>query len=121
MSRCSTIRPIAATPATVGRIEAIAWDAYKEGRKAPVTRKAGRGFADPAYDLSVEWYATRQRLRRAERLQKMPNTRSRVLIVAGAARNDGTCPGEISKTDPPGPHDARRNREPRRWRPTCST
>ena len=85
-------------PATVGSIEAIAWDAYKEGRKAPVTRKAGRGFADPSYDLSVEWYATHQRLRRAERLQKRPGTRSRVLIVAGAARNDGTCPGEISKT-----------------------
>ena len=29
----------------LGRIESVAWDAYKDGRKAPVTRKAGRGYA----------------------------------------------------------------------------
>ena len=85
-------------PDALKAVEAIAWDAYKEGRKAPVTRKAGPGFADPSYDLSVEWYATRQRLRQAERVQRLRSTRSRVLIVAGAARNDGTCPGEMSKT-----------------------
>lgn len=28
----------------LGRIESVAWDACKEGRKAPVTRKAGRGY-----------------------------------------------------------------------------
>jgi hypothetical protein len=41
------------------RLEAIAWDAYSEGRKAPITRKAGPGYADPDYDLSVDWLATR--------------------------------------------------------------
>ena len=39
----------------ISRVEAIAWDAYQEGRKAPVTRKAGRGYSDPDYELSVEW------------------------------------------------------------------
>ncbi len=39
----------------IRRLEAIAWDGYKEARKAPVTQKAGKGFADPDYDLSVEW------------------------------------------------------------------
>ncbi len=34
---------------------AAAWDTYSHGRKAPVTRKAGRGFADPNYDLTVDW------------------------------------------------------------------
>ena len=79
-------------------VEAIAWGAYKESRKAPVTRKAGRGFADPDYELSVEWSATRKRLLEAQRKQQRRGTRSRVLIVLGAARNDGTCPGEVSKT-----------------------
>jgi hypothetical protein len=32
----------------IARLEAIAWGALREGRKAPVTRPAGRGFADPA-------------------------------------------------------------------------
>ena len=31
----------------LARIEVIAWQAYDEGRKAPVTRKAGAGYAGP--------------------------------------------------------------------------
>jgi multimeric flavodoxin WrbA len=80
------------------RIEAIAWDAYSNGRKSPRTAKAGPGFADPEYDLSVEWRACRDKLLAAERRQKDPQTPSRALIVCGSARNDGTCPGEMSKT-----------------------
>jgi multimeric flavodoxin WrbA len=82
----------------IGRLEAIAWDAYSDGRKAPVTRKAGPGFADPDYKLSVEWSETRLRLQQAESRQKDPRTRSRMLVICASARNDGTCPGEISKT-----------------------
>ena len=52
--------------AAIDRLEAIAWDAYQEGRKAPRTRKAGPGYADPDYDLSVEWIETRQRLQEAQ-------------------------------------------------------
>ena len=80
------------------RLEAIAWDAFSEGRKAPVTAKAGPGYADPDYDLSVEWSATKARLEQAQAVQADRATRSRVLLVCGSARNDGTCPGEISKT-----------------------
>lgn len=79
-------------------IEEIAWDNYQQGRKAPVTAKAGPGFADPGYDLSVEWRATRDRLIEADKRQKDPSAPSRVLLINGSARNDGTCPGEISKT-----------------------
>jgi multimeric flavodoxin WrbA len=82
----------------LGRLEAIAWDAYREGRKAPVTRKAGPGFADPDYDLSVEWLETRDRLIAAQRRWADPATPSRLLLVCGSSRNDGTCPGEISKS-----------------------
>ena len=31
----------------MARLEKIAWLARQEGRKAPITRRAGRGFADP--------------------------------------------------------------------------
>jgi multimeric flavodoxin WrbA len=82
----------------LARIEELAWDAYQEGRKAPITRKAGAEFADPEYDLSTEWLETRARLHAAEAVWKDPATRSRVLLVCGSSRNDGTCPGEISKT-----------------------
>ncbi|RYX96675.1 MAG: flavodoxin family protein [Comamonadaceae bacterium] len=83
---------------SLARVEAIAWDAYSEGRKAPVTRKAGPGFADPDYDLSVEWLETHDRLKKAEATWKNPETPSKVLLICGSSRNDGTCPGEISKT-----------------------
>jgi multimeric flavodoxin WrbA len=84
--------------AAIGRLEAIAWQNYRDGRKAPVTRKAGDRFADPGYELSVEWYETHLQLRAAARTQRARNTRSRVLVVIGSPRNDGTCPGEASKS-----------------------
>ncbi|SHN09438.1 NADPH-dependent FMN reductase [Duganella sacchari] len=87
-----------AVKTALAQVEEVAWQNYHEGRKAPVTQKAGSGFADPDYDLSVEWKATRDRLLAAEKRQKDPQTRSRVLLIIGAARNDGSCPGEISKT-----------------------
>lgn len=82
----------------ITRVEAIAWDAYLEGRKAPITRKAGPGYADPNYDLSVEWLQTRERIQQAQATWQDAASPSRVLLVCGSARNDGTCPGEISKT-----------------------
>ena len=50
----------------LARLETVAWDAYIEGRKAPVTRKADPGYADPGYDLSVEWLDTKKRLEKAQ-------------------------------------------------------
>jgi len=38
-------------------IVAAAWDAYAEGRKAPLTRAAAPGFADPSYEIAVDWLA----------------------------------------------------------------
>ena len=79
------------------RLEDIAWQACVEGRKAPLTRRAGPGYADPAYALSVEWLATRQAIDPTQLAWGNPTTPSRVLLVCGSARNDGACPGEISK------------------------
>jgi multimeric flavodoxin WrbA len=87
-----------AEDAALGRLEEIAWEAYKEGRKAPVTKPAGPGFADPSYELSVHWRTARDKLLAAQAEWSKPETKSRVLVICGASRNDGTCPGEISKT-----------------------
>jgi len=82
----------------LARVETIAWEAYADGRKAPVTHAAGAGFAKPDYQASVEWLGTRARLKTAESTQKDPRTRPRVLVICGSPRNDGTCPGEMSKS-----------------------
>ena len=80
------------------RIEEIAWRGYSQGRKAPITKKAGPGYADPDYDLSVDWIDARARIDRAQATWADPATRTRALVICGSPRNDGTCPGEISKT-----------------------
>lgn len=82
----------------VAAVEQVAWENYEASHKAPLTAPAGPEFKNPEYELSVEWTAARARLLAAEAAQKLPATRSRVLLVNGSARNDGTCPGEISKT-----------------------
>ena len=82
----------------IAKLEAIAWGAYSEGRKAPFTQKAGAGYADPDYDLCTEWVATKRRIDDAQQRWKDPATPSQVLLICGSARNDGTCPGEMSKS-----------------------
>jgi multimeric flavodoxin WrbA len=77
---------------------AVAWKAYDEYHKSPRTRKAGPGFADPEFELPIEWLETRQRILQAAREHDDANRRGRVLLVCGAARHDQTCPGEMSKT-----------------------
>lgn len=82
----------------ITRLEEIAWQTYSDGRKSPITSKAGAQFADPDYELSVEWRATRDRLQKAQGVWADPESPTRVLLICGSARNDGTCPGEMSKT-----------------------
>src|SRR3981081_3700482 len=79
-------------------IVAAAWDGYINYRKAPVTRKAGPGFADPDYDLSVEWLPAREALLRAQRLHGPADETPRILLINGSSRSDQSCPGEMSKT-----------------------
>lgn len=82
----------------IARLEEVAWQNFSDGRKAPVTEPAGPGFADPSYELSVEWKVASARLQAADKRQRDPATPSQVLLICAAARNDGTCPGEMSKT-----------------------
>ena len=60
--------------------------------------KAGKGFADPAYDLSVDWLAAHRDIKAAERQHRDKAAPSCILIINGSMRSDQTCPGEMSKT-----------------------
>jgi hypothetical protein len=40
------------------KIVNAAWVAYDDYHKTPRTRKAGRGYADPNFELASEWLAT---------------------------------------------------------------
>jgi multimeric flavodoxin WrbA len=87
-----------AVRAEVERVIDVAWEGYDRYRKSPRHRKAGPGFANPERELPVEWLETRENIQAAERRQRDPGSPRRVLVVAGAARHDQTCPGEMSKT-----------------------
>src|SRR5215470_10915746 len=82
----------------IDKIAETAWSTYDEYHKSPRVTKAGREFADPDYDISIEWLATRASIQAAERRQKNLKSPSRVLIINGSSRSDKTCPGEMSKT-----------------------
>jgi multimeric flavodoxin WrbA len=75
-----------------------AWKNYCAAYKSPRTRKAGAEFADPAYELSIEWLETRDNIHKAARQHADKSLPARVLLICAASRNDKTCPGEISKT-----------------------
>ena len=87
-------------PATaeIERLVDIAWRAYDEYHKSPRKRPAGAGFADPAFELPVEWLAAREALIEAQARHDDPAGGTRILLVCGAARHDQTCPGEMSKS-----------------------
>ena len=80
------------------RIVDAAWQAYDQYHKSPRTRRAGKGFANPDAQLPVEWLNARAAIKRAERAYRAARGPGRVLLIAGAARHDQTCPGEMSKT-----------------------
>ena len=82
----------------IDRITDIAWTAYDEYHKSPRTRKAGPGFANPDFELPIEWLDARDRILTAAREHNDRARPSRILLVCAAARSDETCPGEMSKT-----------------------
>src|SRR5262245_3843315 len=84
--------------AEIDRIVETAWEIYQQSHKSPRTRAAGDSFADPSYELSVEWLDARRRIQEAEPLQKDPASPSRILIINGSSRSEQTCPSEMSKS-----------------------
>lgn len=68
----------------IARITDAAWDAYSNSRKSPVTRRAGAGYADPDYELSVDWIAAAEAVREAQRSYEDDRLTPRILIVNGS-------------------------------------
>ena len=84
--------------AELDRVAEVAWDGYAHSRKSPVTRRAGPEFADPDYQLSVDWLAARQAVAEAQARHDDPHGPTRFLIVNASSRSEHTCPGEMSKS-----------------------
>jgi multimeric flavodoxin WrbA len=84
--------------ADLDRIAGAAWDGYTNARKSPVTRKAGPEFADPTYDLAIDWIAARDAVLAAQARHEDKAGPTRFLIVNSSSRSEHTCPGEMSKS-----------------------
>lgn len=82
----------------LGRVAEAAWQGYCNHRKAPKTRKAGPGFADPDYDLAIDWIAARAAIDAARQKHEDPFGPHRFLIINCSSRSEHSCPGEMSKS-----------------------
>ena len=82
----------------IKKLADLAWDGNDHSRKSPRTRKAGPGFADPEYELAIEWLATRDAIAAAQKRHDKRSGKPRILLICASPRNDQTCPGEMSKT-----------------------
>ena len=82
----------------IDAIVAAAWDSYHHSRKAPVTRRAGAGFADPDYEIAIDWLNAREAILQAQRVHDDSSRLSSILLINGSPRSEHTCPGETSKT-----------------------
>jgi multimeric flavodoxin WrbA len=80
------------------KVAQAAWEAYAHSRKSPRTRRAGPSFADPDYELSLDWIAAADAIKAAQVQHNDSNAPIRVLLVNGSARSEHTCPGEMSKS-----------------------
>lgn len=82
----------------LNRVASAAWDAYIDSRKAPLTRKAGPGYADPDYDLALDWIEAKATIDKAQHTYEDRARRPRVLVVNASSRSEHSCPGESSKS-----------------------
>lgn len=84
--------------AELDRIAAVAWDAYSHHRKAPRTRAAGPGYADPSYELALDWLDAKAAVDAAQVRHDDAQGPCRVLLINGSPRSEHTCPSEMSKS-----------------------
>jgi multimeric flavodoxin WrbA len=82
----------------LAKVADAAWDAYDHSRKSPLTQKAGPRFADPDYDLAIDWLKAHDAIETAQRRHDDKTTPLRVLLVNCSSRSEHTCPGEMSKS-----------------------
>lgn len=84
--------------AELEKVMAAAWDGYSNGRKAPRTQKAGPGYADPSYDLAIDWIRAKAAIVAAQARHDDKDGPCRVLLINASSRSEHTCPGEMSKS-----------------------
>ena len=84
--------------AELEKIAAAAWEGYSHERKSQRTRKAGPAFADPHYELALEWLEAREALIAAQARHEDPRAPLSYLIINASPRSEHTCPGEMSKS-----------------------
>src|SRR5690348_16579699 len=72
------------------RVSSAAWDAYNNSRKAPRTRKAGAGHADPDYELSIYLIAAAAAVQEAARRHADAAAPARILLINGSSRSEHT-------------------------------
>ena len=80
------------------KVAEVAWDGYVHHRKAPITQKAGPGYADPDYDLAVDWIRARAAVDAAQVEHDDAAGPARFLLINCSSRSEHTCPGEMSKS-----------------------
>ena len=80
------------------KVTDAAWQGYIEYRKSPRTQKAGPGFADPDYDISVDWLQARAKIAEAQKRHDDKSGPARILLINSSSRSEHTCPGEMSKS-----------------------
>ena len=85
--------------AEIDKIIDAAWDGYDNSRKSPLTQAGRPGLCRSQVRAVGRMDAPqREAIRRAERQQKSPSSKSRILLINGSPRSDQTCPGEMSKS-----------------------
>jgi multimeric flavodoxin WrbA len=84
--------------AELQKVADAAWDAYANSRKSPHTRRAGPEFAEPDYELAIDWLNARQAVIAAQARHDDPKGPLRILLINASSRSEHTCPGEMSKS-----------------------
>jgi multimeric flavodoxin WrbA len=84
--------------AEIDRVASAAWEAYAASRKAPHTRKAGPGYADPEYRLALDWLDGKAAIDAAQSEYEDSARPPRIFLINGSSRSEHTCPGESSKS-----------------------
>jgi hypothetical protein len=56
-----------------------------------VTRRADEGFADPDYEIAIDWLGAREAILQAQRMHDDGNRPPRILLINGSPRSEHTC------------------------------
>src|SRR5262249_8098279 len=55
-------------------------------------------FADPNYELALDWIAARDAIQAAQQRHDAADAPPRILLISGSSRSEHTCPSEMSKS-----------------------